>query len=245
VRVTGVEGQVLYGARDERPTVAVRAGQAFGPGTFSAGTNGILYLSAFDGSELRLSETGTLHYDGDDQLCRLEGPGGNLRSNFHLLQGKAQITIRFPARPRHCYQVKLRKASASTAQGQCVMCMHGASTFLFVARGRLMVTTEPGPDPLVLDREPTYGAVPVMGGGLASSPADRPQILVGDGTVGVIGIDGHLHSEALSSLSAGTQTCLLSGLHLHVVEGGGKSTGPDSENPPISPPSHLIVSPTE
>jgi hypothetical protein len=53
VVVTGVAGQVLFGA-GAVPWKLVKAGERFGAGTFSAGSNGILYLSTFDGSELRL-----------------------------------------------------------------------------------------------------------------------------------------------------------------------------------------------
>jgi hypothetical protein len=251
--VTAVEGQVLYGAGDAIPLQSVKAGQKLGPGQFSVGNDGILFLSSFDGSELRLGESGTLTYDGDDHLCRMDGPGMNLRSNFHLKQGKLQITIRFAAQPPHCYHVLLKHGQASMANGQCVMCMHGDGTYLYVARGSLAVSgdTEPEANP-VAEGEPIYGAKPGTVPTLKPLQPDRTQLLVGNGQVGVVSVDGGMRMQPLSALAAGTQTCLLSNLEPNVVEGGGgmKSTGPDTSGPPTNgPPGHFprrfVVSPTQ
>ncbi len=226
----------------------VKAGQKLGPGRFSAGNDGVLFLSAFDGSELRLGETGTLTYDGDDHLCRMEGPGMNLRSNFHLQQGKLQVTIKLAARPPHCYHVGLRHGQASMANGQCVMCMHGGGTYFYVARGSLAVSTHADRDarPLTED-EPIYGATPAAVPALQPLQPDRTQVLIGNGQVGVINVDGRLQMLPLSALAAGTQTCLLAGLEPHVAEGNGKaSNGPDVGDPPIHrPPQRLVVSPPQ
>jgi hypothetical protein len=253
VRVTGVEGRILYGAGGGLPTQVVKSGQEFGPGTFSAGNDGILYLSAFDGSELRLSETGTLTYDGDDRLGPREGAERDARSNFHLRQGKAQITIRFTTAP-HWYHLVLSRATASIAQGQAVMCMHGTGTYVFVARGRLAVTDEPAPPPVSKPRRepepikpigPFYGAVPAGHDTLASPAADQTQWLVGNGKVGVIGIDGDLRIEPLSALTAGTQTCLLAGFKPAMAEGAAKATDPDTDAVPRKFRRFPVVSPTQ
>ena len=233
---------MLYGAGHAPPIQPVKTGQVLGPGTFSAGNDGVLFLSSFDGSELRLGEAGTLTYDGDDRLCRMEGPGMNVRSNFHLRQGKLLVTIKVASQPPHCYHVALTHAQASMADGQCVMCMHGAGTYLYVARGQLAVTgdADPNANPLA-HGGPVYGARPGSVPPLAPMQPDRTQVLVGNGKVGVVGVDGGVRMLPLSALAAGTQTCLLAGLEPDVDGSGKASNGPDAG----SPPQPNVVSPAQ
>jgi hypothetical protein len=237
VVVTGVAGQVLFRAGTE-PGRAVTAGLRLGAGTFSAAANGILYLSTYEGSELRLGESGTLRYDGMEDRCPLEKPSG-LRSTFHLLAGKLEVTIKVPTQPPHCYRIILPRAQASVSRGQCVMCMHGQDTFIYVARGQTIVTGGNPPEPIpAVQVGPLFGAVPGAGQGLAAlAPAGGSQILIGSGRVGTIDVDGRLGNQPLSAVTASTQTCLLAGFNPDVAAGSGKKSGfsPDAS----------IVSPTQ
>ena len=242
VLVTAVNGQVLFGPKNMLPMLPVRTGQRLGAGLFSCAGNGILYLSTFDGSELRLSESGTLRYDATDDLCRMERQNGK-RSTFRLLKGKVQINIKFPTTPPHCYHVILPQAEAAVSHGQCVMCMHGGGTFLFVSHGNVVVTDREPTNPLQDLHTPIYGALPTTspaaGPARTLTPirADHSQIVVGNGQVGVIGIDGDLRVQPLSALSAATQSCLLAGFNPAVVAGGsGKKSSPDDSD---------VVSPSE
>ncbi len=240
VRVTQVEGQALYGALDSEPKQSVAAGQTFGPGTFSVAAAGIVYLTSFDGSELRLSDGGTLHYEGDDTAPQ----GNTLRSNYRMRQGKLLLTIRLAPQPPHRYRVVLPSASAGLDGGQCVICMHGEDTLIFVARGEVAVRRAPaqqaaGPSP-AKKGEPLFGALPESGGA-PETETDGPKTLVANGKVGVVNVQGDMHVVPLSALQASSQTCLLSSFK---EKGGGGSakagTGPDAGT--IAGP---VVSPTQ
>ena len=148
MRVDGVEGQVLYGAGDRAPTCRSRRGRRLAAGTFSAAANGILYLSTFSGSELRLAEAGTLRFDGVEEPCPMTIAWA-WRSTFRLLGGKLRVTIRNPESPPHCYRIVLPGGSASVESGLCVMCNHGGGTYLFVARGVTLLTGMPQKDALL------------------------------------------------------------------------------------------------
>ena len=161
VQVDGVEGQVLYGAGDAAPSVPVQAGQRLTEGTFAAAANGILYLSTFAGSELRLAEAGTLRFYGVEEPCPMADHAAR-RSTFRLLGGKLQMTIRNPASPPHCYHIVLAGGGASVGSGQCVMCIHGTGTYMFVSRGATLLAgvplqgapREPGAMALAPERQP-------------------------------------------------------------------------------------------
>ena len=170
VVVTGVAGQVLFWTIAP-PGRVVKAGERFGAGTFSAASNGILYLSTFEGSELRLGESGTLRYDAIEDKCLVEHPPG-ARSTFKLLQGKLEVNIKVPSRPIHCYRITLAHAQASVGQGQCVLCMHGGGTFVYVARGQTMISGEDTPDLVPgVDVAPSFRRVTSC----QRKPKDRPR----------------------------------------------------------------------
>ena len=228
VRVEGIEGRVLYGAGDSTPTVPVKAGQVLGPGTFSASSNGILYLSTFTGSDLRLAEAGTLHFDGVEEPCRMEHAIGR-RSIFRLLQGKLRVTIRYPETPPRCYRIVLTRGAASVESGQCVMCMHGDGTYLYVARGVTWLAGSGRP------------AAPAGVEIRASTPALRSEVIVqkpvrieATGSVGLLDSDGTVRVRPLSVVSTATQNCLLAGFKPDTA-GGGSPAPVDPSLAPVSP----------
>ena len=229
VQVVGVEGQVLYGAGEGQPGTPVKVGQLLNAGTFSASGNGILYLSTFAGSELRLAESGTLRFNGVEQP--VERSTGH-RSVFRLLAGKLRVTIRYQQSPPHSYRIELTRGSASVESGQCVICTHGDGTYVFVARGKTMmrggaaagVTTQPATSPAAL--------------AAASHPdgaaAERPILLRSNGSIGLLDQNGDVRVRPLSAVSAATQNCLLSGFNPDAA-GGGSHNPVDSAGPIVSP----------
>jgi hypothetical protein len=188
------------------------------------------------------------------------------RSTFHLLAGKLQVNIRYSATPPHCYDIVLAKAQAAMSQGQCVICMHGSGTYIFVARGNMMVTSNP-PDgsPLEEPETPLYGALPnAAPAGLHPIQQDKGRMLIGNGQVGSIDVNGGVNVRPLSGVAAATQTCLLAGFNPKVADSGGKKAGfspdasstptvvippGDTNSPPSNPPGlpvrRFVVSPTQ
>lgn len=249
VQVDGVEGQVLYGAGDAAPSVPVTAGQRLTEGTFAAAANGILYLSTFAGSELRLAEAGTLRFYGVEEPCPMADHAGR-RSTFRLLGGKLRVTIRNPESPPHCYRIVLAGGSASVESGLCVMCSHGAGTYLFVARGATLLAgvplqgapREPGAMALAPERQP-------------AAAVHRPAMLTGNGNVGWLGGDGVVVVQPLSAIGAAAQTCLLAGLQPDLAASGKRNPVDASKRPfvpdaapvpgPVFSLRRLIVSPTQ
>jgi hypothetical protein len=235
VQVTGVEGQVLYGAGDRTPTVPVKAGQMLAAGTFVVASNGILYLSTFSGSELRVAETGTLRFDGVEEPCPVENHAGH-RSTFRLLQGKLLVTIRHTETTPHCYRIVVRRGNASVESGQCVMCMHGDGTYVYVARGRTMLSGS-GESPGLVP--PPRGAPTAV-----MAPArqteiviERPsRLLTGNGKIGLLQNNGSILVMPLAAVSAPTQSCLLAGF---------KSDGAGSGFRPAVDSNRAIVSPIQ
>jgi hypothetical protein len=230
VRVDGVEGRVLYGAGDRTPSVPVKAGQTLPAGTFSADANGILYLSTFSGSELRLAESGTLRFDGVEEPCPVGHDAGH-RSTFRLRQGKLRVTIRHPESPPHCYRIVLVSGSASVESGQCVMCRHGEGTYIYVARGVTMLARASAPL-----ASPPRGAEAV-----AITPVphtdvvvEKPIMLTGNGSVAVLESGGAIRVRALSAVSAATQNCLLAGFKADAASGDSAHPA-DASGPVVSP----------
>jgi hypothetical protein len=252
VQVISVAGEVLYGPGDRTPSTPVKTGESLEAGTFSAAANGILCLSTFSGSELRLAEAGTLHFYGTEEFCHLERQAGN-RSTFRLLQGKLRVTIGQPATPPHFYRVMVQRGSnASVESGQCVMCLHGDGTYVFVARGRTILSgaNETAGSSIV---PRTEGAAITRIEGAAEKP---PIILTGNGKVGFLGWDGGIVIEPLSMIGAAAQTCLLTGLDLDAADGRKRipvdaSRRPFSVDSGAGPPPRphfnrrFIVSPTQ
>jgi hypothetical protein len=230
--VDGVEGQVLYGAGSRTPGMPVKTGQTLAAGTFSAAPNGILYLSTFSGSELRLAESGTLRFDGVEERCPLGHQMGN-RSTFRLLAGKLRVTIRHPESPPHCYRIVLTRGSASVESGQCVMCMHGEGTFIYVARGVTMLAALNEPAPRT---PPSSGpeAVTITPVPQTQVVIEKPAMLTGNGMVGVLERNGAIRVRPLASVSAATQNCLLAGFKADAASGD--SAHPvDASGPIVSP----------
>jgi hypothetical protein len=233
VQVVGVEGQVLYGAGDSAPSVPVKPGQTLEAGTFSAASNGILYLSTFPGSELRLAETGTLRFYGVEEPCPVENHAGH-RSTFRLLQGKLLVTIRHQETPPHCYRIVVRRGNASVESGQCVLCMHGDGTYVYVARGRTMLS----------EMGETSGLVPHPRSAEVAAIApvrqteiviERPfRMLTANGMIGLLQSDGSIRILPLAAVSAATQSCLLAGFKSDGA-GGGFRPAVDSSRTIVSP----------
>jgi hypothetical protein len=216
--VQRVEGQVSYGAGDSRPTVPVKAGQRLSAGIFSASDNGVVYLSTFAGSELRLGQSGTLRFEGTEKPCQM-GHTAGVRSTFHLMQGRLRVTIHYTGLPAHCYRVELQHGIASVESGQCVMCMHGFGTYIYVARGVTVMANaaQPAAVQSVVLSAPR---VPAENTARAVTPVTTTRVLTGNGNVGMVEADGSAQVEPLSAISTGEQNCLLAGLN---AEGSGAS----------------------
>jgi hypothetical protein len=230
--VDGVEGQVLYGAGDRTPTVPVKAGQTLQAGTFSADANGILYLSTFSGSELRLAESGMLRFDGVEEPCPVGHDAGH-RSTFRLRQGKLRITIRHPESPPHCYRILLTSGNASVESGQCVMCRHGEGTYIYVARGVTMLALSRASAPLASHPHgaETVAITPVPHTDVV---VEKPIMLTGNGSVAVLESGGAIRVRPLSTVSAATQNCLLAGFKADAASGNSAHPA-DASGPVVSP----------
>lgn len=256
VQVDGVEGQVLYGAGRDTPSVPVKVGQILPAGNFSAAANGILYLSTFSGSELRLAEAGMLHFYGVEDPCPM-APSAGRRSTFRLLGGKLWVTIRDPETPPHCYRIMLKGGDASVESGQCVMCSHGDGTYLYVARGITLLSGSVGP---------TAGAhllgAPINPEAVSIAPqphtdvlAHKPTTLTGNGNVGWLDANGGIQMNSLSAIGAAAQSCLLAGLHIDAAASGGRNPVDASRRPftsdagtapaPVLHFQRFVVSPTQ
>jgi hypothetical protein len=217
VLVQRVEGQVSYGAGDSQPTVPVKAGQRLSAGIFSASDNGVVYLSTFAGSELRLGQSGTLRFEGTEEACQM-GHAASRRSTFRLMQGRLRVTLHYIGPPAHCYRIELEHGIAFVESGQCVMCMHGFGTYIYVARG---VTLMANAAQLAPVSAVTLSAARVTTRSeIATTPAIATKVLTGNGNVGVVGTNGSEQVEPLSAISLGEQNCLLAGLN---AEGAGAS----------------------
>ena len=214
VAVTRVEGSVEFCADGHLEPQPVVVGQHLGAGTFTTGQEGGIDLTTFEGSSLRLGESAALHYDATDGICMVANGTGR-RSTFHLLRGRLEVAIRFPTTPPHCYHVYLPHGEASVPRGECVMCQHGGNTYFYVAEGPTTVWGDPPPqsfsppDPAVMNPGP-----PASDGSPPVPESHRlAQILVGNGRVGMLSIDGLLRVVPLATVATATQQCLLSGFN--------------------------------
>ena len=81
------------------------------------------------------------------------------------------VTVRDQGHPPNSYRVVFDRGSALMGVGQCVLCMHGEGTYVYVARGRVRLLGE-------------------------SANAGPAQMLTADGSIGVLEKDGTMRVRA-------------------------------------------------
>jgi hypothetical protein len=199
IHIGQVTGEVLYSHDGGGTGTQIKPNTEVQPGFVHTGSDGTMYGSAGPGAKFRVAPGSEIEFTGVD------GPHNTLHAT--VSDGKLSAASVAGAGG---YELKVPGGRVGIASAVCVLCTHGDSAHVYVAKGDATLY-------------PTQGAYRTRGLLMMARPS-----------IAVLSTNGTLEIQPLTTAAAGAVNCLLSGASPEIAHALQEGL-PDPANLPVNP----------